>query len=493
MGVIGAGAAGLVAAREMLREGHRVAVYEQTQSIGGTWVFEEEVDEDLLARRGHGKKVHSSMYRHLRTNLPRELMGFTDYPLTPLVMGARSHDSRRFCGHEEVRRYLEAFADHYQLWPCLHLGQEVKELRGLPGPSPRWRFMLQGTTGASDGEGTYQDHDAVLVCNGHYSEPNLPDMRGQDVFPGRVMHSHNYRDNSQFKNKRVVVVGASNSGDDLARELAEVASCVYISAKSWRGQADDWWQDDAHPYHVPFGPRSNIHRVPLVQELREDSSVVLTGGRELSQVDVVLYATGYIFDFPFLGPFTPSPVNPQGAHVAPLYLHMFPLGEGASTMAFIGLNVKIAPFPVFEVQCKVAARVFAGRAQLPSQSVMSASVDEFQQQMKDLRVPPRHYHTLGDRQWEYCNTLLRLGYNAEEVESFWSDQAPCPLEDDIIRLPSWLPRMYEATGALKLQFPDTYRDTWVDEVLALEAGEYLDIVGRQVLASRQKNMQVASS
>jgi hypothetical protein len=40
--------------------------------------------------------------RDLRTNLPRELMGFSDLPFTPGMMGAASSNARRFCSHEEV-------------------------------------------------------------------------------------------------------------------------------------------------------------------------------------------------------------------------------------------------------------------------------------------------------------------------------------------------------------------------------------------------------
>lgn len=58
-----------------------------------------------------------------------------------------------------------------------------------------------------------QDFDAVVICNGHYSEPNLPDVPGADQWPGLQMHSHNYRTPEPFAGQTVVVVGASNSGE----------------------------------------------------------------------------------------------------------------------------------------------------------------------------------------------------------------------------------------------------------------------------------------
>jgi cation diffusion facilitator CzcD-associated flavoprotein CzcO len=101
--VIGAGAAGLVAARELKREGHHVTVFEQNSRVGGVWVYDDRVEkDDLMGNNMKRRKVHSSMYRHLRTNLPREIMGFSDFPFTPEHLGHRSVDPRRFCSHVEV-------------------------------------------------------------------------------------------------------------------------------------------------------------------------------------------------------------------------------------------------------------------------------------------------------------------------------------------------------------------------------------------------------
>ena len=54
--------------------------------------------------------------------------------------------------------------------------------------------------------------DAVVVCVGNYHQPNLPDVRGIDDFPGLQMHAHNYRSAGMFKGQVVVIVGASFSG-----------------------------------------------------------------------------------------------------------------------------------------------------------------------------------------------------------------------------------------------------------------------------------------
>ena len=72
--VVGAGAAGLVAARELLRAHHEVTVFEQSSTVGGVWVYQRESESDPLGQTG--PRLHASMYASLRTNLPRDLMAF---------------------------------------------------------------------------------------------------------------------------------------------------------------------------------------------------------------------------------------------------------------------------------------------------------------------------------------------------------------------------------------------------------------------------------
>jgi hypothetical protein len=137
--VIGAGAAGLAAARELLREGHAPVVFEQGPEPGGTWVYSDAADADPLGRHAPSSAAaaaghsHSSMYAGLRTNLPRELMSFTEFPFTPAAMaaaGVNSRDARRFPSHEEVLAYLRAYAAHYGLRHVIRFGARV--LRAAP-------------------------------------------------------------------------------------------------------------------------------------------------------------------------------------------------------------------------------------------------------------------------------------------------------------------------------------------------------------------------
>lgn len=67
----------------------------------------------------------------------------------------------------------------------------------------------------------------MLVCNGHYSEPQLPTVQGMGDFPGAQLHSHNYRSPGGFGGQRVLVAGAANSGVDISREVSQTAREVH--------------------------------------------------------------------------------------------------------------------------------------------------------------------------------------------------------------------------------------------------------------------------
>jgi len=63
----------------------------------------------------------------------------------------------------------------------------------------------------------------------HYSDPKIPSLPGLEEFPGRVIHSHQYRSPEDFAGKKVVVVGAGSSGVDIGIDLCGKAHRVYLS------------------------------------------------------------------------------------------------------------------------------------------------------------------------------------------------------------------------------------------------------------------------
>jgi hypothetical protein len=94
--VIGAGAAGLATARVMRRAGlEHVTVLEKDTSIGGVWNYQE-------------ASPNKPMYRGLRTNLPKEIMAYREFPWSSSV-------SESFLTHRQVLDYLKDYKDRFQL------------------------------------------------------------------------------------------------------------------------------------------------------------------------------------------------------------------------------------------------------------------------------------------------------------------------------------------------------------------------------------------
>lgn len=67
-----------------------------------------------------------------------------------------------------------------------------------------------------------------LYCS-NYSNPAIPDVKGSDIFRGKIIHSHNYRDADPFKGNSVLVVGSGASGLDISFGTSKVADKVYLN------------------------------------------------------------------------------------------------------------------------------------------------------------------------------------------------------------------------------------------------------------------------
>ncbi|RZC54214.1 hypothetical protein C5167_013069 [Papaver somniferum] len=415
VGVIGAGASGLVASRELRREGHVPVVFERNNNVGGTWIYNPEVESDPLGVDPSRTIVQSSVYDSLRTNLPRESMGFRDYPFVvveEMMMikdekketSSRTGDNRRFPGHREVLNYLQDFANHFELIELIRFETEVIHVSLLDdqeGEKERkWavKYKIRSSSSPPTFVVDEEVFDAVVVCNGHYTEPLIAEIPGIDTWPGKQIHSHNYRVPDPFRDQVVLLVGNSSSGEDLSRDIAGVV-------------------------------KKNA--------LGDDTIVFQDGSSVL--VDVILHCTGYKYTFPFLE--INNTVTVDDNRVGPLYKHVFsPLL--APGLSFIGLIWKGIPYPIFELQSRWVAGVLSGRILLPSQEVMMLEVEDFYLKLEAAGVPKRYTHNTFDYQFEYSDWL--------------AGECGFPLSEE------WRKQMFEAVVKKRITHLEAYRDEWED-------------------------------
>ncbi|KAL3701103.1 hypothetical protein R1sor_019125 [Riccia sorocarpa] len=452
--VIGAGAAGLVAALELSREGLDVTVYEQTEEVGGLWVYTPETESEPLGVDPQRRHVHSSMYRDLRTNLPREIMGYLDFPFLP----KRGRDERRYPGCEEVKLYLKDFAEHYNLMRFIEFGVKVHYVGVKRGEANaysenrdlKWIVRTSKVGANQVGEEIF---DTVVICIGHFFQPRVISIPGAERWPGLHMHSHNYRIPEPFQDKVVVIIGNSKSGGDISKELIHVAKEVHICARNW--PADNLSVSEA-------GPRKNTWHHPLVELACEDGTVKFQDGKS-TKADVIMQCTGYLYDFQFLD--TQGLISVEDGRVAPLYKHVF-VPALAPSLSFVGLPSKILPFPLFQAQAKWIAKVLTGKVKLPSQSAMMADVEKYYLDLEAKGVPRHETLGLELETFEYVNWMLH--------------------ECGERQMNSWRRDIFLTTTLSKLAYPFDYREVWDDQELLdianaslLELSENLGIEGTQ--------------
>ncbi|KAL0658905.1 hypothetical protein Bca4012_079490 [Brassica carinata] len=395
--VIGAGPSGLVSARELKKEGHKVVVMEQNDDVGGQWLYQPNVEEEDPLGKTKILKVHSSIYSSLRLISPREIMGFSDFPFTV----KEGRDTRRFPGHEELWLYLKDFCEVFGLREMIRFNVRV-EFVGMVNDddvTKRWRVK------------------------------SVEKKSGMDLWKGKQVHSHVYRVLDPFRDEVVVVVGGFISGPDISIELVKVAKEVHLSVKSL---------DVSPGVSKAITKHQSLHLQPQIESLEEDGRVVFVDGSCIV-ADTILYCTGYRYKFPFLE--SEGRVEVDDNRVGPLFEHTFPLSLSPS-LSFVGIPRKLIGFPFFESQAKWIAMILSGKTSLPPYDEMMQSVAEFYCAKEANGVPKRNTHDIGRDFVTYCDkyadytgyphleewrkklcvtTILRSLDNLETYRDSWDD------------------------------------------------------------------------
>jgi hypothetical protein len=335
--VIGAGPSGLAAARNLQRRGVPWTGYELGDDVGGLW--------NIAGPR-------STVYDSAHLISSKRTTEFAEFPMAESVADYPSH--------RELLAYFQGFAHHFGLRDGFEFGAEV--VRAEPGDDG-WAVTVRTATG----ERTTR-HAGVVVANGTLSEPSEPTFAG--TFDGEVIHTSRYKNASVFAGKRVLIIGAGNSGCDIAVDAVHHAASVDLSVR--RGYyfvpkylfgkpADTLNQGRPLPARIKQAIDSRLLKVftgdpvrfgfpapdykiyeshPIVNTLvlhhlghgdirvRRDverfdgGGVVFTDG-ERGDYDVVVLATGYRLHYPFLDPALLGWTGDGSAGAPDLYLNVF--------------------------------------------------------------------------------------------------------------------------------------------------------------------------
>ncbi|MDQ3611258.1 MAG: NAD(P)/FAD-dependent oxidoreductase [Actinomycetota bacterium] len=219
--VIGAGQAGLAAGYHLAHRGQDFVILDAADAVGATW------------RR---------QWDSLRLFTPA---GFTSLPSLPFPADPREHP-----GKDAVADYLVAYAEHFRLPVVLRARVEAVFRAGT-----EFQVVTE--------RGSWRTPDVILATGAH-DTPAVPGFAGR-LNAGIVqLHTRDYRRPDQLPPGPVLVVGAGNSGAEIALELATDSTAERSVHLAGRDVG-----------HIPdLGPRT----FPLLQRLGRVGAVLAQKG-----------------------------------------------------------------------------------------------------------------------------------------------------------------------------------------------------------------------
>lgn len=250
---------------------------------------------------------------HLESNIDARVMSFTQEPFPSQLsaLSVRQYGPNSPFRHREVvREWIQGLFNRNGYERLVEYNTTVERAEKI---GQDWVLTLRRST-QDEGEDIWwqETFDAVIVANGHYSIPFVPEVPGlaeaEARFPGTVEHSKTYRGPQKYAGKvrppifaqfspnffqKVVVVGASVSATDIARDLIKtVESPVYASLRG------------PHPvFGYAAFEHPKIHLKPGIAKVDSSSgskTVTFSDGSTLRDVDNIIFGTGYLFSIPFL-------------------------------------------------------------------------------------------------------------------------------------------------------------------------------------------------
>ena len=339
--IIGAGPAGLAVARNLDKLGIPFIGLEAGPTVGGLWNID---------------NPRSTMYRSAHLISSKRMTEFKEFPMDDRVAD--------YPHHTEIYRYFKAFADHFGLNARYEFETEVTAVVPIDGsPDKGWQITTRNRHNGSNVDRT-RPFKGVVIANGTLSEPNRPRFAG--TFNGRLMHAAEYKSADVFQDRRVLVVGAGNSGCDIVVDAVHRARFVGMSVRRGYhfvpkyifGRPADaiggriklpfalkrridaillkWFTGDPQRFGFPKPDHDLYESHPIVNSLvlhhighgditmfkdvkRLDGDAVVFRDGTRQAFDLILTATGYKLHYPFIDD---RHLNWQGA--APhLYLNAF--------------------------------------------------------------------------------------------------------------------------------------------------------------------------
>lgn len=329
--IIGAGPSGLAAAKNLKDLDIPFIIFEMGNEVGGLWNI---------------NNPRSTVYESAHLISSKRKTEFKIFPM--------NDDVPDYPRHDHLFEYFKSFAKEFGIYDHIRFNSSVIKTEPVDG---LWQINLE--------DGYKAKFKGLILANGTLSEPNFPQLKG--LFDGEIIHSSQYKNAKIFHDKKVLVVGAGNSGCDIAVDAVHHAKEVDISVRRGYhfvpkyvfGKPADtvggkiklprilkqkldrillkWFTGDPEHFGFPKPDHDIYESHPVINSLvlyhaghgdinvmsdidhLDGSTVHFIDGTN-KDYDLILMATGYVLHFPFLDK---KHLNWEKGPSPSLYLNMF--------------------------------------------------------------------------------------------------------------------------------------------------------------------------
>ncbi|ELR13200.1 Flavinbinding monooxygenase-like subfamily protein [Acanthamoeba castellanii str. Neff] len=469
--IVGGGWNGLYALKWFVEEGlDDVVLFEQTNSIGGVWVYTDKP---------------GGCFRNTRATASKSYLHASDFPM-PESFG-------HFPTHTEVLDFLKDYAKHFELYPYIKLQHKVHKARKTKD-GQQWKVVVMpnqeeeqnaGLSGGAEAEKEVHHFDILVCCSGQHQVPRETHLEEPFThFTGEMMHSHCYKyPTKAMKGKTVLIVGGGESASDVA-EVCEKASRTILAIRSgtwfqdrtvganqpadmvftkhqrllgfsdfqswlvWIGRygiiemmwgkggsgIKEWQPSCAYFHGFLNKSRDIVDKAALGKVVArrgiakiEGKRVWFTNESKPEDVDLIIFATGYLSNLPFLLP----------AHNFRYNAYKLVFDPNDPTLCYIGsARPMIGSIPALgELQARWATKVYTGQVSLPSTPAMLAQMEA--DKIRHKRVFPADDHHLPQlvNHWEYSDEIASyFGAKPDLVRWFFRNPFSAPWSAHIYRV-----------------------------------------------------------
>lgn len=187
--IIGASAAGLSCAAQLKRRGVSFEIIESQSQVGYAW-------------RNHYHRLH------LHTNKSSSSLPFMKF----------GKSVPKYPSRMQVLEYLEEYCVKNNIKPRFNTSAS--------------RIYKDQEYWITETEKEKIRSGYLIICTGNTNRPKLAKKLGLESFPGRLLHSSEYKNGSEFTGQRVLIVGFGNSACEIAICLHEHGAFPSMSVRN---------------------------------------------------------------------------------------------------------------------------------------------------------------------------------------------------------------------------------------------------------------------